>query len=315
MKKQQLIAIFSILTVAGCSLLGGDDDDDKDDSGLESAKCLLASFTVTSSWGDDFESMSNVETFSLNHEDGRLVGIMNNYSYEYCESTNCETESGIAEAIFIYSGGELASVELYEDGMPVAGMDAQFEFERNRIIRQVFNDDGYIDEYRYTYNNNGQLVREENWDNYSWGVTELTLYSMDEYSYSNGNLVSSTHSWNDLSSGRADPKVKKRALVPSRILNSEELIMERQSTNTYDDKNNLFGELGALMYLIIEAPEWCYSTNNLLTQTNVEFYEGMTETYVTTSTMEYNDDDYPTSITMSDESGDNAVVTVTYTCN
>lgn len=68
----------------------------------------------------------------------------------------------------------------------------------------------------------------------------------------------------------------------------------------YDSKNNPFGALLPNNFLKV-AP---HGKNNAITYANEVYSNGETITYITTSSMEYNSDDYPTKIMYYNEAGE-----------
>lgn len=305
-----------MVALSSCDLIGGgDDDDDKDGGDNNNQGCVLSGIDVMSSYDDGTFSDSYEESWTMTRKSGKITAIAVTYSSEYCEGTVCESDSGSDEVRFIYDGSNIIGFEIYEDGV-LSDDSGDFVFENGRLVKRVYGV-GSIDEYRYEYNSDGQLISEENWDNYSGpNPGEFVLYDKEEYEYQNGNMVKTTYYYNDFQGGRSEPKAPKhlkfRMLEKSRV---SAIILDNVSdTYTYDNANNPFGK-SAAWFLVLGDVAFNFSQNNVLTEVETYDYDGSVDSYTETYSYQYNDDNFPTSFEQTDDWGEVTNVQFSYDCN
>jgi len=184
---------------------------------------------------------------------------------------------------FTYTDGRLVK------GTSESGGTVDVEYADEEISKFVykFEGDSDIDEYRFTYTG-GKLSKIENWDNYTGDVAgEFTLYGTENFTFTGDNITE--YSAVDVDGETFDAVIE------------------------FDDKKNAFqNNVG---YFIWELDILgFYATNNPI---SVEAtYSDGTSTEVSTQTVAYtyNDDDYPTLRTFTDDEGDTYSDELSYTC-
>lgn len=312
MKNFSLYALM-VIVIMGCSLIdgSGDDDDDNDFKG-----CRLASWSLISNWDDGDGFTGSMQQTSTVNYDGNLVdNILSSETEQDCYLGDCDTYSDEFQIVFSYDGNEITGLMMYENGTLVVD-GSNLTFENGLLTKVVDLYDGDLDEYRFTYDGSGRLIKEENWDNYT-GPTpgELTMFSYTDFVYSGGNMTSSTSYYNDTGIGRLE--LKRSRLMSSRFghlsnARPEAFVVAAESTYTYDNMKNPFSDNFALYFMDIPA-SFAFSDNNVLTETTTYTYGDIPETYTTNFSFTYNDDDYPSQLAMNTP-GEQVTASFMYDC-
>ena len=313
MKKFNHFSIIMLALLMACSLIdGSDDDDDKKDSELA---CRFASWFFTSTWDDgDGYTGSMQETTTVTYAANLVDNILVNSTEEDCYLSDCDTYTEEAQLVFSYASNMMTGIMMYVDGNLVSD-GSDLTFENGRLTKVTELDEGDLDEYRFTYDGDGRLIKEENWDNYSGpNPGELTLYSYTDFVYSGGNMASSTTYYNDIEVGRFE--AKKSRMESSRInsfaaARPDAFVVVAESTYTYDDKNNPFSDNYALYFMDLPA-SFAFSDNNVLSETATYTFGDTPETYTMNFVFTYNDEDYPLQLLLE---LDNETTNVSFTYN
>ncbi|MEQ8237825.1 MAG: hypothetical protein RIA69_01365 [Cyclobacteriaceae bacterium] len=185
---------------------------------------------------------------------------------------------------FSYSNGRLVK------GTSDSGGSVDVEYASDKISKFIYQFEGEseIDEYRFSYT--GEVISKiENWDNYSGNVPgEFTLYATENFTYSGDNIT-------QYSSAEIEGETFEAVIA-------------------YDDKKNPFQN--SLGYFIWELDiSAFYSANNPVSFEITYSDDTSTEEYTQTVAYTYNEDDYPTLRTYTDEEGDTYSEQMSYDCN
>ncbi len=239
--------------------------------------------------------------FNYNSEGMPSSMIADYYNYDCTydletEEVVCDSSKVSNELKFTYTGDQITGVQVFEDGT-LQGSELLLAYDtQERLSKLTFNikEDGdeYIDEYRFTYSNDNQITKVENFDNYSGD--DFGLYGYEEYRYAGENVSQIDYYYESFNS-RSRQGIERRKWFGNRELKRSARItpeLEATAVLTHDDKiNPLYGNIPFLLYT--QSFIFFVSKNNFTSYKETEVGSN-SYSYKVMIDYEYNSQDFPT---------------------